>query len=358
MFKLRNITLTLLVLLVALPTFALVSAQDAPPIVSIGHTDELGDFLVGPTGFTLYLFTNDSMNTTACYERCAEVWPPLLVRNEEALASAGDLPGELGVIERTTGTLQVTYNGIPLYFWYLDYAVGETKGQGVGNVWWVIPPVTVYAEQVGELGSVLVGPTGMTLYRFANDTAGSGASTCTGDCETNWPPLTVEAGDPVAAGLFMPGEIDTIEREDGSLQVTYNGWPLYYYHEDMARGDANGEGVGDVWWTVVPETVVVDGDMLTAANGMTLYTFAEDEAGSGESACTGECNEEWEPFTIGEGERLAAGAGAEGELGTITLEEGDLQVTYNGWPLYFYAEDAAPGDAMGAEHEGWTVAAP
>lgn len=166
------------------------------------------------------------------------------MRNAESLTVADDVPGEVGLIERTTGTMQVTYNGMPLYYWYLDYRAGDTRGQAVGNVWWVVPPATVYIEQAGELGSILVGPTGLSLYLFTNDTPGT--SNCYDQCATNWPPLLTESADAVVAGVNMVGELGTTERTDGMLQVTYNGWPLYYWKDDAARGDTLGEGVGEV----------------------------------------------------------------------------------------------------------------
>jgi predicted lipoprotein with Yx(FWY)xxD motif len=354
MFKMRMLVFLLCVVVLALPALA----QDDPPTVSLGESD-LGEVLIGPDGMTLYIFTPDPVGSSVCYERCAELWPPLLVRNADSIVGGDDLPGELGTIERTTGTVQVTYNGLPLYYWWQDVAQGQTRGHGVGNVWWVGRPSTVYISHNAELGNILVGPTGNTVYRFDNDAPG--VSNCSGDCAANWPPLTVES-ESVVADFRLPGELGTIAREDGTLQVTYNGWPLYYWKDDAARGDVTGEGVGDVWWTVVPESVLMSsndelGDMLTGANGMTLYTFANDEAGV--SNCTGDCATNWPPLTIGEGDRVAASAGIEGEWGVIEREDGSRQVTYNGMPLYFFAEDEAPGDTNGqGRGDVWFVAAP
>jgi predicted lipoprotein with Yx(FWY)xxD motif len=91
----------------------------------------------------------------------------------------------------------------------------------------------------------------MTLYIFTNDT--EGVSNCSGDCATNWPPLVVTDDDEIAAGDGVTGELDTIERDDGSLQVTYDGAPLYYFAGDSAAGDSNGEGVGGVWFIASPD---------------------------------------------------------------------------------------------------------
>jgi predicted lipoprotein with Yx(FWY)xxD motif len=85
----------------------------------------------------------------------------------------------------------------------------------------------------------------MTLYTFANDEAG--VSNCADECAEAWPPFTVGSADALVAPEGLPGELGTIERADGALQVTYNGLPVYFYDEDEAPGDTLGNGVGDVW---------------------------------------------------------------------------------------------------------------
>lgn len=357
MFKLRMIVLLICVLLAAIPAFG----QDAGPTLGLGTSEELGDYLIGPDGMTVYLFTPDPLDASVCSGQCLENWPPLTVESADAITVAEGIPGEVGTIEREdNGALQVTYNGIPLYYWNRDDAPGDTTGHGVGNVWWVVPPATVYASYDDELGTILVGATGMTLYRFDNDEMG--VSSCYDDCATNWPPLTVESADAVVPGVNLHGEFGTAERTDGTLQVTYNGSPLYYWAQDAARGDTTGEARGEVWWTVTPETVTLGssgelGDYLVAPNGMTLYMFTNDEMGA--SSCADECAANWPPFTVRENDRLAAAEGIEGELTTFARADGDLQVAYNGMPLYYFAEDAAPGDTTGqGRGDVWYVVNP
>ena len=101
-----------------------------------------------------------------------------------------------------------------------------------------------------KLGSILVGPDGKTLYSYKKDTAG--VSTCTDKCSANWPPLTVAAGVKPAAASGIAGKVGTITRADGTLQVTYNDMPLYYFIKDAAAGDTNGQAVGTVWYVVAP----------------------------------------------------------------------------------------------------------
>lgn len=351
----------LLLLLVLLVGGHLLPAAAQEPTVGLGQSDDLGTFLVGPNGMTLYSFPPDPINNSVCYNACAENWPPLYVDSADSLSAADSIPGTLSVIERADGQLQVAYNGIALYYWARDKEPGDTTGHRVGRVWWVVPPATVYAQRIPELGWTLVGPTGMTLYMFKNDAPG--VSNCVDQCATNWPPLTVESADAFVPGVNLPGEFSFVERADSTLQVAYNGWPLYYWKDDAAIGDAKGEGVNEVWFTVAPETVALTssdelGDFLVTSDGMTLYTFANDSAGV--SNCADECLDNWPAFTVFDAsERLVAGAGIEGELGVIERADGDLQVTYNGMPLYFWKDDKVPGDALGqGRGEVWFVAAP
>jgi predicted lipoprotein with Yx(FWY)xxD motif len=111
---------------------------------------------------------------------------------------------------------------------------------------------TVEAKAVGSAGTILVaGSNGMTLYNFTKDTKDSGTSACTGGCYETWPALTVGAGETPMAGDGVTGKLGTITRtDDGSLQVTYNGLPLYFFKNDKAPGDLN--GVYENWVTVAP----------------------------------------------------------------------------------------------------------
>jgi predicted lipoprotein with Yx(FWY)xxD motif len=97
------------------------------------------------------------------------------------------------------------------------------------------------AQALGSAGTGLVaGSNGMTLYTFTKDVANSGKSACTGDCIVKWPALTVDSGAKPSAGDGVSGALATITRDDGTLQVTYNGLPLYFFQGDTKPGDANG----------------------------------------------------------------------------------------------------------------------
>lgn len=115
------------------------------------------------------------------------------------------------------------------------------------------------------LGSYVTGANGMSLYLFTNDTATTSA--CTGECAVNWPPLTVAAASDVAAGAGVSGALGTITRADGTLQVTLAGHPLYYFKNDAAAGDVNGQGINGVWYLVGADGSALGANKPTTAPG-------------------------------------------------------------------------------------------
>jgi predicted lipoprotein with Yx(FWY)xxD motif len=92
------------------------------------------------------------------------------------------------------------------------------------------------------LGQILVDQNGMTLYLFEADTGST--STCSGACLQNWPAL-ITASAPQASGSASASLLGTTRRDDGSMQVTYHGHPLYRFAPDMAPGDTKGQGLND-----------------------------------------------------------------------------------------------------------------
>lgn len=143
-------------------------------------------------------------------------------------------------------------------------SVTDTPAAGTGTGTPGVPvtgEATVMVSQDATFGPILVNGEGMSLYVFMQDTQNSGTSTCTDvdGCTAEWPPLSTE-GSPVAGEGVDATLLGTITRDDGTLQVTYNGWPLYLFVEDTAPGDTNGQGLdefGGLWFLVSPagETV-------------------------------------------------------------------------------------------------------
>jgi len=110
----------------------------------------------------------------------------------------------------------------------------------------------VSAAKVGDLGTILVSAEGMTLYDFHKDKGGKSA--CYDACAGAWPPLLTE-GNPQAQGPADRSMLGTTKRKDGTLQVTYNGWPLYTYVGDQKPGEANGNDIdqfGAEWYALQP----------------------------------------------------------------------------------------------------------
>ena len=94
---------------------------------------------------------------------------------------------------------------------------------------------------VKTIDGVLTNASGMTLYTFDKDAAGSGKSVCNGPCAQNWPPL-------MADGMAMPMADWTVAtRDDGSKQWAYKGKPLYTWIKDTKPGDKSGDGVANAW---------------------------------------------------------------------------------------------------------------
>lgn len=98
-----------------------------------------------------------------------------------------------------------------------------------------------------SLGQILVTEEGFSLYMFTNDSENT--SSCNGGCALRWPPLITE-GAPIAGQGAADDLLGTLSRDDGSLQVTYNGWPLYRFSADAAPGDMSGQGVNGIWFVL------------------------------------------------------------------------------------------------------------
>lgn len=106
--------------------------------VAVASNDELGDVLVDGSGMTLYLFTRDEGRESTCYGDCEANWPPLVVDGDPTAADG--VSAELGTTEREDGSTQVTAAGHPLYRFAGDEEPGETNGQDLGDVWYVVSP--------------------------------------------------------------------------------------------------------------------------------------------------------------------------------------------------------------------------
>lgn len=366
--------------------------------IKLSTSSTLGSYLTDGSGNALYLFASDATGANTCTGGCATNWPVFFAENlTQELLGDGLTLADFATIT-SNGKQQTTYKGWPLYYYApagTREAANQTTGEGVNGVWFVAKAdysILLANEQLigkdgvkyksdytaGE-GTTLyfTDAKGRTLYTFIADKKNINTYT-TGNAASDaiWPVYAEAMGSvPSTLDKSLFGTITVT----GKSQVTYKGWPLYYYGSDTQRGDNKGVSVPTpgVWPVAVkdveaapepeapkPEIVVATDDIfgsyLTDADNRTLYFFASDAAGT--NNCTGGCTANWPIFyiedlaqeKIGEGLSLA-------DFGTITTPGGE-QTTYKGWPLYYYAPGGTPeaaGDINGdAVNKVWFVAKP
>jgi predicted lipoprotein with Yx(FWY)xxD motif len=263
----RPIVVLLMALTLALPVTAHSAAAQGDAALKVSQDPAVGAFLTDGQGKTLYLFTKDAAaGESVCADQCAQNWPP--VTPADGMTLPEGVPGTLGTIDRADGSQQVTYNDIPLYYFAKDDDAGDIYGEGIGGVWFVVAPgaehgpypaapgegtpVPASTLDVGftdDLGPFLTDAKGMTVYLFEKDTT-AGQSACSDQCAQNWPPVPATDATLLPAGI--QGALGSLQRADGSAQLTYNDIPLYYYAKDDDPGDTYGQDVGDVWYVVTP----------------------------------------------------------------------------------------------------------
>jgi predicted lipoprotein with Yx(FWY)xxD motif len=216
-----------------------------------------------------------------------------------------------------------------------------------------------------ELGKILTDAGGFTLYYFTKD-ALPDTSLCTGGCVTNWPLFYAESL-VVGEGLDIV-DFSSIEHPEGGMQTTYKGWPLYYFINDLNPGETNGEAVGNVWFVAKPDysimlidNILVGKDGVTYNSnyepgeevvqyfvdeyGMTLYIFINDRYNQNNFTNPDFSNDAIWPIY---GEDLQAVASTvDTSLFDMIDVFGRQQITYNGWPLYYFGGDSLRGNATG-----------
>jgi predicted lipoprotein with Yx(FWY)xxD motif len=230
-----------------------------------------------------------------------------------------------------------------------------------------------------EAGSILVAETGLSLYYFANDEEGisncnaedgapAGASADSESCAGRWPPLLV------ADGTTVQPPYSSIERNDGTMQWAYYGYPLYQFIEDTSQGDVNGDGAGGVFDLARPTPIIRDDQTYLTAretvlsavdvageldiqrmekHGFSLYTFDNDAIDTANCFNLGDggCINAWPPLLADNG------AKPRGLYGVAEQENGVMQWTFRGKPLYLFGNDLEAGDTNGQGAGGvWFLA--
>jgi len=353
----------------------------AGSVVALAEDVDLGSFLVDESGMSLYAFMNDAPGISNCYDQCAINWPPLLTEGE-AVASEGVDAALLGTAERKDGSMQVTYNGWPLYYWAKDVNAGDITGQGVGDVWFVMAPdgeivmpvaetpgVTV-ADQKITNGTVTIaavisdGPGWLVIHAQADGKPGPIlGKTALSDGENR--DVLVEIDDAQATETLYAmlhtdaGKVGTFEFPDGPdgpvmVDDKVVTPPFKVLAKEMPSENTEIASDSETMLVLLSGNDQL-GPFLTDADGMTLYIFAKDEPGI--SNCYDQCALNWPPLLVENGQIPAGGEGVTAEFGTAERTDGSTQVTYNGWPLYYWFNDAAVGDTTGQGVGGvWAVA--
>jgi len=246
------------------------TAPEAAPAsaLKLGQS-QLGPILTDAQGRTLYGFASDKGGTSTCYEACAQSWPPLVAQGNPTPGEGMD-PNLLSLSPRSDGTQQVTYKNWPLYYFSGDQGAGQTKGQGVKGVWFVVgtgglvrqlagqaqgqgstaaSATWVKVAQSAQFGQILTDGKGRTLYALGPDKGG--IPHCYLQCTTTWPPLVAQ-GDAKAGPGLDQSLLAVKARDDGKQQLMYKNWPLYYYRGDQAAGQTKGQGLRGIWWLIGP----------------------------------------------------------------------------------------------------------
>jgi predicted lipoprotein with Yx(FWY)xxD motif len=249
-----------------------------PKLVKLQTSAALGSYLNDKDGNTLYYFSNDFDGNINCAGGCLAVWPPYYAGDDFTSGRLGDGLNfsDFGAVT-AGGTKQTTYKGWPLYYYApVSNGVntrelpGETKGEGVGAVWYVAKPnytiMITNAQLVGNNGrqyksdytegtgrtAYFTDQLGRTLYGFVRDSFNINKYTKS-DFSNNatWPLYeqdTIVVPSTLDKNLF--GSITVF----GKKQMTYKGWPLYYFGPDsLIRGRNKGVSVPapGVWPVIV-----------------------------------------------------------------------------------------------------------
>jgi predicted lipoprotein with Yx(FWY)xxD motif len=209
-----------------------VAATPAPPaaggsVAVKAGSSAYGQILVDSSGNTLYAFTNDTDAKPTCIDACADAWPPVIVDASWTVAPGLDA-GVFSTVAHPAGGEQLTAGAYPLYRFSGDARPGDVNGQGSGGVWFAVGDDATIIEDAAvtggddldlyptdttdgsggagaggeaasstvtlvetDLGSILAGPDGRTVYGFTKDA--DGTPTCVDGCAEAWPPVIVDA---------------------------------------------------------------------------------------------------------------------------------------------------------------------
>lgn len=255
-------------------------------------------------------------------------------------------------------------------FVILDACSKSSNGYGSNQPPPPTKPTGIMLSTSATLGSYLADNQNHALYFFSNDA--NGQDSCTGDCAVLWPPFNIDqlAANNLSAGLNL-ADFGTVTAPNGKNQLTFKGWPLYTYsppsngvNTPEAAGLTSGDAFANVWFVAKPDYTIMlanaqlvglDGKnytstytegvgktlYFTTATGFTLYTFVKDSANINKFTKPDFSNNTL--FAIYDTTAIAVPSIlSKTDFGTIQVF-GKTQLTYKGWPLYNYGQDAVRG---------------
>jgi len=221
---------------------------------------------------------------------------------------------------------------------------------------------TIHLDSTATVGIHIVDKDGRSLYYFANDV--NGVSNCTGGCLATWTPYYADTTSATFSSDLTAADFKTKITGAGTYQTTYKGWPLYYYTPGGIMepiGQTAGEGIGGNWFVAKTNySITVANFQLTGLNGVnylsnytpgngltnylcddkghTLYFFAKDSAYKNKFTKADFSNNL--TFPIYETDNITVPSTFDKTLFAVVTFNGKKQLTYKGWPLYYYGADS------------------
>ncbi len=266
-------------------------AIETVQVVKLQTSASLGTYLVDKDGRTLYYFAKDSVSVNTCTGNCANVWPIFYAEDlSQMTLGTGLSQSDFAMVTTSTGAKQWAYKGRPLYYYapltggsYVPEAPGSTLGEGVNGIWFVAKPdytimltqaqlvganaknyiftsgtpPPVYSEGIGK-STYFTDGKGVTLYIFKPDKFNT--NTFTDAAFTKNPIWPIYEMDKIVVPSTLDKTLFGVITVYGRKQMTYKGWPLYYFGQDqMMMGATKGVSVPQpgVWPVAVK-------DLLTA----------------------------------------------------------------------------------------------
>jgi predicted lipoprotein with Yx(FWY)xxD motif len=250
------------------------------------------------------------------------------------------------------------------------------------------PTTLVSLRTDGNLGNYLIDSSGHALYFFANDA--DGKNNCGGGCAASWPAYEGSGltSDQLGAGLDL-SDFGSTPSSTGRTQLTYKGWPLYLFAPSgtpEAAGHASGDGAGGIWFVAKPDYSIMlanwqlvgkdgknyksdytpgDGTTIyfTDALGHTLYAYSKDSVDHNKFTASDFSNNSLWPV-YDSASSLSFPSALDKTDFNSTSVFGRTQLTYRGWPLYYFGADSSlrarnkgitVGSAPGSAGQVWSV---